>query len=310
MLEETSCCLGCEKLDDLVCNSRDLLHNFPGLFNIVKCRKCSLMRTNPRPSVDSIGLYYPFDYGPYLGTIIKENSSDSLIKQFIKALVTWLFNSNSTKIPDLMPGRMLEVGCASGSYLHEMAVKGWQVEGIEFSDMSAQAARKFGYSVHSGPMESADYPENSFDLIVGWMVLEHLHDPVLGLKKLCKWAKPEARLVLSVPNAGSAEFSLFRDKWYALQVPTHMYHFTPQSLLKVLEFSGWRLDKVYHQRTISNLIASIGYVLTEKGYSKIGKKLINFPNQGSRLFYIMYPISWLLSLFGQTGRMTVWATRA
>jgi len=25
--------------------------------------------------------------------------------------------------------------------------------------------------------------------------------------------------------------------------------------------------------------------------------------------YIFYPIAWLLSLFGQTGRMTVWARR-
>ena len=76
------------------------------------------------------------------------------------------------------------------------------MEGIEFSPKAAAVARALGYPVHAGSLETAPAPVEPFDLIVGWMVLEHLHDPVLALKKLNAWMKPGGWLVLSIPNAG------------------------------------------------------------------------------------------------------------
>ncbi|MEI7590453.1 MAG: class I SAM-dependent methyltransferase, partial [Deltaproteobacteria bacterium] len=171
----------------------------------------------------------------------------------------------------------------------------------------AQAAAQLGYRVHAGPLETAPQPDEAFDLIVGWMVLEHLHDPVGCLQKIRKWAKPGAWLVLSIPNAWSLEFHLFKDKWYALHLPAHLHHFTPTTIKKILSASGWKLEKVYHQRVLNNLIASTGYVLCDKGYAKLGQKFIDFPTHAGRWHYVLYPLAWLLSLFGQTGRMTIWA---
>jgi len=309
IFEDVPCCIGCTKNDEVIFSAHDLLHDLPGTYNVVKCCTCGLIRTNPRPTSETIGFYYPDDYGPYLGSMVQldRGESPAAIKRLLKPLVNRIFNFNGTILPSLAPGRMLEIGCASGSYLHQMAGNGWQVQGIEFSEKAAQSAKELGYPVHSGPLETAPQPEDAFDLIVGWMVLEHLYDPVAGLRKLRKWAKTGTWLVLSVPNAGSLEFRLLKDKWYALQVPTHLHHFTPQSLEKVLRAGGWKLGKVYHQRTLSNLIGSLGYILRDKGYTRLGKKLIDFPEQGGNLAYALYPLSWLLSLFGQTGRMTVWA---
>ncbi|OHB46086.1 MAG: methyltransferase type 12 [Planctomycetes bacterium GWC2_49_10] len=310
MLENIKCPLGCSKNDEVVLTGRDLLHDLPGEFTVVKCRTCGLMRTNPRLTPESIGFYYPDDYGPYLDTQVTQSRSkwSSGIKKLLKYVANCVINFNSTPLPQqLKPGRMLELGCASGSYLHQMAGQGWQVEGVEFSEKAALTATQLGYRVHAGPLETAPDPDEPFDLIVGWMVLEHLHDPLGCLKKLRKWAKPGAWLVLSVPNAGSLEFSVFKDKWYALQVPTHMHHFTPHTLEQVLKASGWTLEKVYHQRVLNNLIASAGYVLRDKGYVKLGQKLIRFPARAGRWTYVIYPLAWLLSLFGQTGRMSIFA---
>ena len=49
--------------------------------------------------------------------------------------------------------------------------------------------------------------------------------------------------------------------------------------------------------------------VVRRGYTKLAKKLIDFPDKGGYLAYVLYPISWLLSLFGQTGRMTLWARK-
>jgi 2-polyprenyl-3-methyl-5-hydroxy-6-metoxy-1,4-benzoquinol methylase len=308
-LEDVSCPLGCSKNDEVVLTGRDLLHDLPGEFTVVKCRTCGLMRTNPRPTPDTIGFYYPDDYGPYVGTRVQHAmpKSASWIKKLLRPIVRRVFNFNVTTLPAMAPGRMLEIGCASGAFLHQMAGQGWQVQGIEFSEKAAQAAAQLGYQVHAGPLETAPNPEEPFDLIVGWMVLEHLHDPVSGLQKLRKWAKSGAWLVLSVPNAGSLEYHLFKDKWYALQLPTHFHHFTPATLEKVLSAGGWKLEKIHHQRVLSNLIASTGYVLRDKGYAKLGQEFIDFPERAGRWNYVLYPLAWLFSVFGQTGRMTVWA---
>lgn len=308
-LEDVGCPIGCSKNDEPVIVGHDLLHNLPGEFSIVKCRTCGLMRTNPRPTPETIGFYYPDDYGPYLGTKVKQvkPSGASGVKKLLRPLIKSFFNFNAAPLPPLAPGRLLEVGCASGAFLHQMAGQGWQVEGIEFSEKAAFAASGLGYPVHTGSLETAPQPGKPFDLIVGWMVLEHLHDPIGGLKKLREWAKPGAWLVLSVPNAGSFEFRIFKENWYGLHLPNHLHHFTPETLGKVMQAGGWSLEKVYHQRVLTNLIASTGYALRARGYAWLGEKLINFPKNPKIWHFILYPLAWMLSMFGQTGRMTIWA---
>jgi 2-polyprenyl-3-methyl-5-hydroxy-6-metoxy-1,4-benzoquinol methylase len=308
-LEDIRCPLGCRKNDETVLTGVDLLHDLPGEFSVVKCRACGLMRTNPRPTQGTINIYYPDDYGPYVGTRVSQERTkrNSLLKKILRPIFRCVFNSNMTILPTMSIGRMLEIGCASGAFLHQMAGLGWQVQGIEFSEKAAHCAEQLGYSVYIGPLETAPEPDNSFDLIVGWMVLEHLHDPVKGLQKLRDWAKPGAWLAISVPNAGSLEFKFFKNKWYALQLPTHIHHFTPASIDKILSAGGWKLEKIHHQRVLNNLIASIGFVLLDNGYATLGQKFVDFPEQGGRWNYVLYPLAWLLSIFGQTGRMTVWA---
>lgn len=287
---------------------RDRLHDLPGEFTVLKCRTCGLMRTSPRPTPESIGFYYPDDYGPHLGTRVPQSAEPAAgTRRSVAPALRRLFNFNTTPMPRLPPGRMLEIGCASGAFLHEMAERGWQVQGIESSAKAARAAAALGYSVHAGPLETSPRPEEPFDFIVGWMVLEHVHDPVGGLGKLREWARPGAWLVLSVPNAGSLEFRVFKDRWYALQLPTHLHHFTKNSLNKVLSAGGWEMVAVRHQRVLSNLVASMGYVLCDRGHATLGKWCIDFPERGGRWPYALYPLAWLLSIFGQTGRMTVWA---
>jgi 2-polyprenyl-3-methyl-5-hydroxy-6-metoxy-1,4-benzoquinol methylase len=309
MLEDVKCPLGCSKNDEIVLTGHDLLHDLPGEFTVVKCRSCGLMRTNPRPTPDTIGFYYPDDYGPYVGTRVQQArpKTASWLKKLLRPIFRRVFNFNTTTLPAMAPGRMLEIGCASGAFLHQMAGKGWQVQGIEFSEKAAQAAAQLGYPVHAGPLETAPQPDEPFDLIVGWMVLEHLHDPIGCLRKLQGWVKPGGYLVLSVPNANSIDFRLFKKYCYANHLPNHLFHFTPHALSNVLQNSGWKLEKVHHQRVLNNLIASTGYVLRDMGYAKLGQKFNDFPKRAGRWIYVLYPLAWLLSVFGQTGRMTIWA---
>lgn len=311
-LEYVACALGCKEDDEAVLIGRDRLHGLPGDFSVVKCRNCCLMRTNPRPTRDSMGFYYPDNYRPYLGTRVDGATpvKASSLSRRLRPLLRWVFDTNTVPLPPLPPGHLLEIGCASGVFLHSMAGKGWSVEGIEFSTSAANAAKALGYKVHAGSLEDAPAPDGKIDLVVGWMVLEHLHDPVECLIKLHQWVKPGGWLVLSVPNAASWDFALFKHAWYALQLPNHLYHFSPTTLRKVLKAAGWETQRIFHQRVLSNYFGSLGDVLTDKGYNNaISRWLSDYPREAGRWHYGLLPISAVLSALGQTGRMTVWARR-
>ena len=311
-LEFADCPLGCPSNDEEILTGRDRLHGLPGDFPVVQCRSCGLMRTNPRPTADTIGFYYPDSYGPYRYTRIVPETSElpyrPLWRRALSGLRGKIVRSNAERIPKASPGRLLEIGCAAGSFLHRMAKEKWTAEGIEFSQTPSKEASRFGYRVRTGRIEDVPDPQEKYDLIVGWMVLEHLHDPVLALRRLRGWTRPSGWLVLSVPNAASFEFSLFRQWWYSLDVPRHLSHFGPRSLNRVLDSAGWRLDRLFYQRDLSDVLASCGYFLRDhRALPRLADWLVSFPERPGRLALALYPIAFVMSLFGQTGRMTVWA---
>jgi 2-polyprenyl-3-methyl-5-hydroxy-6-metoxy-1,4-benzoquinol methylase len=255
-----------------------------------------------------MGKYYPDDYGPYLSTRVSSGASPrwKRLKTFLKNLIEF----NAQRLPALPPGRMLEIGCASGSFLSRQANLGWQVAGIEFSPSAAARARQAGYEVHCGPVETAPNPQEQFDLVVGWMVLEHLHDPVGALRRLHAWTRPGATLVVSVPHLSPLLLKAFGNACYGLQVPTHLYHFTPTTLRHLLERGNWRLERVFHHRVLSCLLGSLGHRLRDSGHLPgVARWLENFPDRATRLHQIFYPLAMILAALGQTGRMTVWARR-
>lgn len=309
-LEYVCCPLTCSKNDQFLFKARDIMGNLPGEYNLVKCKTCGLIRLNPRPTQNTIGYYYPESYAQYSTSKVKNEIIDTaglFKKKIFRPLIKKIFNFNYAKIPKIKPGDMLEIGCASGYFLKEMRDKGWNVKGIEFSAHAAKFAREAGFDIYNGPLEEAPEVENRFDLIVGFMVLEHLHNIIDCLKKLRRFSKDNAWLVLSVPNAGSLEFNIFKDNWHASHAPHHLFYFTPKTIRKVLIASGWEIKKIYHQRLLHDLIASIGFSLKKKGFVNVGKKFIEYPENAGKWQYFLYPLAWLLSIFGQTGRMTVWA---
>jgi SAM-dependent methyltransferase len=194
--------------------------------------------------------------------------------------------------------------------MHQMAADGWDVEGIEVSQSAAEKARALGYKVHCGPVETAPVPSRPYDMVVGFMVLEHLHDPVTALQQLHAWVRPGGWLVLSVPNAASVDFRFFRENWYSLELPRHLFHFTPRTLRATLMHSGWQVQRILHQRVLTDLYVSLGRSLLAAGRSgPVTDLLLGVPNSTGRIHQFFYPLAVVMSRFGQTGRMTVWARR-
>lgn len=304
-IESVERCLVCGCPDhELIFEARDTLHGLPGVWAVRQCRECGHGFTSPRPDRASIGLYYHDEYSPFHSPAAREAPSG--LEGWLKGLLHPLLDPRETILPrSLTTGRALEVGCGSGRFLVELGGKGWQVQGLEPSALAVDnAARKGEIEVTRGTVETVDFPASSFDLVVGLMVLEHLHDPVADTRKIATWLRPGGSFMGSVPNCRSWEFRAFGPNWYALQVPTHLSHFTPRSLSRMLVDAGFEPPRIIGQRNISNLMIHLGRALERRGWS-CGKIFLDYPVHGPRILrWMTWPVAFLLAAIGQAGRIT------
>lgn len=312
-LEDVACPLGCPRYDDVLLDGQDRLHDLPGTWRVVRCKTCGLARTTPRPTAATIGYYYPSEYrlhAPIDPTASAPSApATGVVGQLKRQVGAWL-DPQATPLPEMAPGHFYEVGCGNGGFMLEMQRKGWSVEGLEVSPGGAESARNLGFRIENKPLETAAPPEHKPDLVAAWMVIEHLHEPVQALSRLASWVEPGAYLVASVPNTASLEFTAFKDAWYALQVPTHLFHYTPETLAKVLDAAGWAQERVFHHRNITNLVASTGYRLRDLGApAALAEPLETYSSWATWQTHLVHPFARALARFGQTGRMTVWARR-
>ncbi len=136
--------------------------------------------------------------------------------------------------------RVLDVGCGRGVLLHGFLEEGVEALGIErggagFEEIQGIEALSLDDLVASG---------RTFDVIVIWHVLEHLHEPQDSLVKCRQLLADGGSLFIEVPNFGSLQAKLFRARWFHLDLPRHLFHFTPASLLLILNKAGFSVESV------------------------------------------------------------------
>jgi SAM-dependent methyltransferase len=146
-------------------------------------------------------------------------------------------------------GSLLDLGCSSGAFLEYMGSEAWKLFGIEMSDETAQAARdRTGAVVFTGNILDAPFPRESFDVITCFDVLEHLYEPRQIMARVAQWLKPGGVFYVLVPNIDSAESNVFRSYWHGLELPRHLFHFSPQSLQALAATAGLATESLETRR--------------------------------------------------------------
>ncbi len=140
-------------------------------------------------------------------------------------------------------GRLLDVGFGRPIDLALFAQRGWEVHGTQIVPHTVRVAQQRGLQAFLGELPDAKYPTESFDLITIWHVLEHLQEPGSYLADAHRILKPGGQLLIEVPNFGSPIAQTFGKAWLGLDLPHHLYHFTPQSLTKLLASHGFTVVK-------------------------------------------------------------------
>ena len=265
---------------------RDVALGVPGTFPLARCRGCGLLQQNPRVREDELERTYPDDYPPH--------ARDAEMPRMLRhagpavrwALSTWLgyrhleashagptarawARLHRRKIRENFPpwigeGRLLDVGCATGRFLHQMKVVGWRVAGIEIDPVAAAKAKAVTPDVFVGDPVDAPFATGAFDVVTSFHVVEHLPRPLPALARMIGWLAPGGLLIVEVPNAGGAGGRLFGRYWIGLDFPRHLVHFTPATMRAMVERAGGRVVAASHRTKPRYLTRSLRHWLRDQ----------------------------------------------
>jgi SAM-dependent methyltransferase len=135
------------------------------------------------------------------------------------------------------PGRLLDIGSWTGSFLVAAAARGWESEGIEPSAWACRRAAERGCVVRQTTFDEAELPDASLRAVVICDVLEHLPDPGAAVERIKRSLEPGGVLFATVPDAGGRVARLLGRRWWAV-LPMHVQYFTRHSMGMLLQRHG------------------------------------------------------------------------
>jgi 2-polyprenyl-3-methyl-5-hydroxy-6-metoxy-1,4-benzoquinol methylase len=202
-------------------------------FQLVRCESCGFIMTSPRPENSALGKYYMSeDY------ISHSNRSSSVIEKIyqIARIVSLERKINLVNRHLLSPEkRLLDYGCGTGEFLNHARKKGFKIQGVEPSSIARQQAQKL---THEKISETIAEVENQFDAITLWHVLEHIPDINKVIGQLKSILTKNGTIFIAVPNHKSNDAIRYQELWAGYDVPRHLWHFSQQTMKKLLTKNG------------------------------------------------------------------------
>jgi SAM-dependent methyltransferase len=211
---------------------RDYEYGTRGEYRWLRCDGCRVVRLDPFPSPETLERAYPPTYHAYV------QPQSSLSRWLIGRARVATARALAAHLPG--DGVVLDVGCSNGLLLADIGMRGaYRLLGVEYSPAMAAQARRRGIDVWCGELADAPFTSQSVDLVVMQHVLEHVSDPIEGLIRIARLLKPGGRVVGEVPNLDSWDARLFGATWGGGHAPRHLWHFTPATLTRALESTGF-----------------------------------------------------------------------
>ena len=223
-------------------------------FSILACRNCGLRRRNLRlTKTDREKLYskkyFTAEQKEYFAPCLKDIANDDFrIRDFSSRLI---------ELEGLVDGkkkRMLDIGCATGTFMKLAEQRGWKTQGIDISTFAINIAKNQGLQARVASVEDFSLPKYKFDVITAWEVVPNFERINLGFAKIKRMLKPNGVLVVQLTVTDSLLFdlsnliyrlslgrvALFVKNGYPIN---HTCHFSRRTLKKFMRKHGFKIVK-------------------------------------------------------------------
>jgi 2-polyprenyl-3-methyl-5-hydroxy-6-metoxy-1,4-benzoquinol methylase len=264
--------------------------------HICRCRACGLVRTEPQLTPQELEPYYAEQYW---GGI--QAADERWIRRDQRFRTAFLHRFRNE-------GRLLDVGCGLGFFLRALDPRRWDRHGVEPMPVPyREAARSLGSErIVNADLLAAGFPSAQFDAITFWDSLEHLPNPRAILDEAARLLRPGGIVLMGLPNFGSYQARHFGQDWFALSLPHHLYHYTRETLARLLEKSGFRV-RLAEDRTGHENYHALKHSLLNR------LTRLHGPRAGRVRYYalkpLLHPWEWLSTRLGGGSSLQVCAER-
>lgn len=237
----------------------------PGVeFHIVQCRECGLRYLTPRPVISRIGAYYASDYYSYvfhpmrsrrhmlkmglwrlLGMLPPPARQGTLQRLIRQGLLAFRGPVAHWTMPPPADSMFLDLGSGAGDRLEIAREMGWTTCGVDLGVESLVALRARGHLAVAANMQALPLDAETSTYVNLSHSLEHVHDPVGVLRECGRVLEPGGIANIVVPNVGGWGVETYGINYRGLDVPRHLYHFTPDTLRGVAVAAGLRPIALY-----------------------------------------------------------------
>lgn len=208
--------------------------------DIVECQRCGMVYNNPQLDPDRLLAAYRQVVDP---RYVQEKQGR---KYTFRRSLRQLHRFHQP------PGKLLDIGCYTGTFMEVAAAEGWEVYGFELSSWAAEIARNHGAGpVYDGQLEHIPHPSGHFDVITCWDVLEHVSNPLKVLHHTSALLKTGGLLALSTYLIDSYPVRILGTR-YPFFMEMHLVHFSKKTLHCLLSTCGYEILRIApHHRVIA-----------------------------------------------------------
>lgn len=213
-------------------------------FNIVRCKNCGLVYIDPRPTKEELIDFYLFKSDRDKSHQNIDGDRENIEKFKNKLSIIEKFSKDR--------GKILDIGCSTGSFLRIARDAGWEVYGIEIdTNKVAHAKDEYGLNVQAKELMETKFPDKYFDAITLFDSLEHMLNPLNTLNEISRILKQSGILILTTPNVSGLlprlTYTLFARTigvWEHPTPPAHLYQFSKRTVERLLERAGYKVIKL------------------------------------------------------------------
>jgi|SaaInlStandDraft_2_1057019.scaffolds.fasta_scaffold11391_3 2-polyprenyl-3-methyl-5-hydroxy-6-metoxy-1,4-benzoquinol methylase len=209
-------------------------------FHFVKCKNCSTVYVDPRPSEESVNNFYKASKFMDFWAKIFDETENIRKEKIFKPRVNEVLNLlNEFGITDF--DRLIDVGSGHGWFceLIKKEKSKSEIIAIEPSPALAEKCRKIkDIIVLESTIQQYNKTENT-DVIVNFEVINLLHNPRNFLKSCFKILKKDGVIILSTPNYMGLDIQILKQKSDYI-TPTFLNIFNINSIKILLKSIGFK----------------------------------------------------------------------
>ena len=199
-----------------------------GNYVIARCTACGQVRTLTPKGISRKQVYQAEDTMVYV-------EKEQMFRRLFADVVTFIRGFKTS-------GTLIDIGAGVGLLVDEAKKVGFDAIGFEPSKEMVKAAKKY-FDIPLIPSKFSqtrlDSRWKKVDVVVINHVLEHLPEPLQMIQDIRSVLVKNGLLLIGVPNFGSFLADWKKDRWQSLIADQHRWHFTIQSLDRLIRPLGF-----------------------------------------------------------------------